>query len=522
MNKITRGNVDVQPYAFTTKSLFVGHCDYKYLRWQVIDTPGILDHALEERNTIEMQAIIALAHLQCSVLYFCDPSEQCGYTVDQQCSLFRSIKPLFANKQLIVVVNKVDQQPWDTLATAKKEMIEEMVKDANCSLMTMSNISEHGISEVKAAACEKLLATRVDARVSGNKVEGVMNRLQVFHPAPRDSVKRDACIPESVKEAIAEGKIGSADHKPKRSRIGYAQIVDDVDGNDDSMEDAAYRKTARDLMWENGGPGVWAPDYREQYDLKDTEWKFDAIPEIMDGKNIADYVDPEIEKKLVDLELEEEQLLEEIAAQQMGEDADSDLDSEEEAAVEAIRDRKAVIKKIALANKSENKPVVPRTIRGRAKDKHDPGARNKDVIKSTMDKLGVDASRFIERGRALDRQSNGRKRERSRARMEIEMEDSDEEMNEVAVSKTQAKKQKRSKSEARKREESISRGHSRPRDPSKIGLHSDEAIKAARKLEKRGRKLWEGGAGEGDNRKAVHLVKWMNTGKKRNGTHYAR
>jgi nucleolar GTP-binding protein len=42
MNKVTRANVDVQPYAFTTKSLFVGHCDYKYLRWQVIDTPGTL------------------------------------------------------------------------------------------------------------------------------------------------------------------------------------------------------------------------------------------------------------------------------------------------------------------------------------------------------------------------------------------------------------------------------------------------------------------------------------------------
>lgn len=66
MNKITRANVDVQPYAFTTKSLFVGHTDYKYLRWQVIDTPGILDHSLEERNTIEMQAITALAHLTCS------------------------------------------------------------------------------------------------------------------------------------------------------------------------------------------------------------------------------------------------------------------------------------------------------------------------------------------------------------------------------------------------------------------------------------------------------------------------
>jgi nucleolar GTP-binding protein len=66
----------VQPYAFTTKSLLVGHTDYKYLRWQVIDTPGILDHALEERNTIEMQAITALAHLRAAVLYMLDISEQ--------------------------------------------------------------------------------------------------------------------------------------------------------------------------------------------------------------------------------------------------------------------------------------------------------------------------------------------------------------------------------------------------------------------------------------------------------------
>jgi nucleolar GTP-binding protein len=40
INKVTRADVDVQPYAFTTKSLFVGHLDYRYLRWQVIDTPG--------------------------------------------------------------------------------------------------------------------------------------------------------------------------------------------------------------------------------------------------------------------------------------------------------------------------------------------------------------------------------------------------------------------------------------------------------------------------------------------------
>lgn len=86
VNKVTRADVDVQPYAFTTKSLFVGHLDYKYLRWQVIDTPGVLDHPLEEMNTIEMQSITALAHLRSAVLYFMDLSEQCGFTVEAQVS----------------------------------------------------------------------------------------------------------------------------------------------------------------------------------------------------------------------------------------------------------------------------------------------------------------------------------------------------------------------------------------------------------------------------------------------------
>lgn len=35
MNKLTRADVEVQPYAFTTKALYVGHFDYRYLRWQV-------------------------------------------------------------------------------------------------------------------------------------------------------------------------------------------------------------------------------------------------------------------------------------------------------------------------------------------------------------------------------------------------------------------------------------------------------------------------------------------------------
>lgn len=44
---MTRADVDVQPYAFTTKSLFVGHMDYKYLRWQVSAGLGCVASFLE-------------------------------------------------------------------------------------------------------------------------------------------------------------------------------------------------------------------------------------------------------------------------------------------------------------------------------------------------------------------------------------------------------------------------------------------------------------------------------------------
>lgn len=84
LKSITRADVDVQPYAFTTKSLFVGHFDHQYLRFCAIDTPGILDHPLEEMNTIEMQSITAIAHLRSAILYFMDLSEQCGYPVSAQ------------------------------------------------------------------------------------------------------------------------------------------------------------------------------------------------------------------------------------------------------------------------------------------------------------------------------------------------------------------------------------------------------------------------------------------------------
>ena len=48
--------------------------------------------------------------------------------------------------------------------------------------------------------------------------------------------------------------------------------------------------------------------FSENYLLDNPEWKEDIIPEIMDGKNVADFIDPDILEKLEALEREEEKL----------------------------------------------------------------------------------------------------------------------------------------------------------------------------------------------------------------------
>lgn len=95
------------------------------------------------------------------------------------------------------------------------------------------------------------------------------------------------------------------------------------------MDVTANKKTARDLMWENGGPGIWAPDYREQYDFKNYEWKFDEVSQIVDGKNIAGSYDPDSEAKLAALEEEEQQVMDELEAGAFGQAEESHPDSEE-------------------------------------------------------------------------------------------------------------------------------------------------------------------------------------------------
>ncbi|XP_032663676.1 nucleolar GTP-binding protein 1 [Odontomachus brunneus] len=352
INKITRADVEVQPYAFTTKSLYVGHTDYKYLRWQVIDTPGILDHPLEERNVIEMQAVTALAHLRAAVLYFYDLSEQCGHSLEEQVKLFESIKPLFTNKPLIIVMNKMDIIRLEELSPEKRNVLKPLENDKNVPVLEMSTITDFGVMEVKTEACERLLAYRVDQKIKTKKVEGLLNRLHVAQPTKRDNKVRAPCIPESVlkkKQATAE----KAERKRKLEREIEEEMGDD-----------------------------YVLDLKKNYDI-DGDQKYDIIPEIWEGHNIADYIDPEIFEKLNQLE-REEQLREEAGMYDYKVPELSETMREIKQLAKQIREKKAIMKDEARILKASTKPVMPRTSTSKVRD------RSVSKLKEQMEELGVD------------------------------------------------------------------------------------------------------------------------------------
>jgi len=108
VNAVTRARIETASYPFTTTGLGVGHAERERVRYQVVDTPGLLDRPAEERNEIETQAVSALEHLADCVLVLVDPSETCGYPLEDQLELRDQVASRFADVPVITVCNKAD------------------------------------------------------------------------------------------------------------------------------------------------------------------------------------------------------------------------------------------------------------------------------------------------------------------------------------------------------------------------------------------------------------------------------
>jgi nucleolar GTP-binding protein len=371
LKSISRADVEVQPYAFTTKSLYVGHFDYKMLRFQAVDTPGILDHALEEMNTIEHQSICAIAHLRAHILYFMDLSEQCGYSVASQIALFNNIKPLFANKLISIVINKIDLMRPDQLDAETQEQLQSMLKSGEVEILELSCNTMEGVMAVRNSVCDRLIASRNAEKLkagtnsSGEPSGRLGDLLRRIHVAqPLGGVTRATSIPEAV-----------------LNRKKY-----DKDDPDRPMLE-------RDLEEQDGGAGVYNIDLRKNYLLENDEWKHDRIPEVFKGQNVYDFIDPEIEEKLAALEAEEEKLEAEGFYE-----SEEELEDAEEADIrykaELIREKRQLIRNEAKMRKSlKNRAVIPRSAK----------AVKSSQMESHLQSLGYDTSKVAERAQSQNR-----------------------------------------------------------------------------------------------------------------------
>jgi len=215
-------------------------------------------------------------------------------------------------------------------------------------------------------------------------------------------------------------------------------------------------------------------DHRERYDLEDPDWRFDIIPEIMDGQNVFDFWSADIEEKLEALEQEEAARIRRIAQQGETEE-DLSLTSEQLELVKKIREKRELIVQKSRLKKGTTGSIMPRQFNTQGKNLTD--------LQTHLESLGLDTERVSKRMR-----ENSRSRSRSRTGREVR------ETSESRVGR------KRSRSELASRSRSKTPGTpgSGFRDEQQFELADRLAKRAKRELSRDGRR------GESDR----HVFDW--------------
>ena len=132
VTRVTGATPEIASYPFTTKGVSIGHFFVENDRYQVMDTPGLLDRPMSERNEIELQAITALKNLDAVVLFIIDASESCGYEIEDQKRMLEEVRKEF-KLPVLVVANKADLPQF---------------RDLDIVDMKMSTATGEGVDEV--------------------------------------------------------------------------------------------------------------------------------------------------------------------------------------------------------------------------------------------------------------------------------------------------------------------------------------------------------------------------------------
>jgi len=280
----------------------------------------------------------------------------------------------------------------------------------------------------------------------------------------------------------------------------------------------------RDLEIEQGDDYIL--DLKKNFDLAVDEHKYDVIPEIWEGHNIADYIDPDIEKKLAELE-REEQLREEAGLYDDSESEEDEKMAEIRTLAQAIRDRKAILRVEGRVRKHSTKPHMPRTTRAKSKE------RSLSRFKTEMGRVGLDLETSVrmdmDDSTASEpnyiKQTRGRTRSRSLVVQKRRRLDSAGNDDSMETDESVNRRQRRSLSQSKTRSTSLSlhrnarnRSSSKPRDEQ--GVPDQRVREKIRKMTKKTQNVKIGRAGkrgEADRAIPAKKPKHLFAGKRKGG-----
>lgn len=135
---LSTGRPEVRSYPFTTKGVNLGLLTSGRRRFQLIDTPGLLDRPDTERNAAEQQGLAALDHLDPAIIFITDPTGHCGYPPETQAALRTDLRARYAHR------------PWLDVRS-KADLAAEPENEMPGSVLAVSTESNEGVAELKEA-----------------------------------------------------------------------------------------------------------------------------------------------------------------------------------------------------------------------------------------------------------------------------------------------------------------------------------------------------------------------------------
>ena len=336
------------------------------------------------------------------------------------------------------------------MSVSEQQFISKLSKTQNVKMMEMSNEEEVNVMKVRNTACDLLLENRVNSKTASSdpKMKQIENRLFVAEPLKRDNKKR---------ETVSAKRLGN----PRRRDI--------------------LKRPMKEVVEENGGPGVFNFDNRLHWQLKRDEWTWDPIPQFYNGKNVLDFYHENVEQDMEELEREERALLiKEIEMEpEMERLAILGQLSKEDSLLHRYIERKMYFARVEGQKKRKLRNARPEM--GRSQKKI-PLSQ----LKESMQELGIDTDKVedtvvdeaTKRNMSIDRRRRGRSRTRESATSALKVATGRDLQ---AIARTQS----RSRSRAEKADPNYrARSKSRARTPSK-GISTMRASAKADDMMKR-------------------------------------